>query len=47
MSVVALVSITLSMTAVIGTLGILALIPNEAVAQQQQEEQEFDALLAG
>lgn len=48
MSVVALVSITLSMTAVIGTLGVLALIPNEATAQQQQqEEQEYDALLAG
>jgi hypothetical protein len=47
MSVVALVSITLSMTAVVGTLGVIVLIPNEAIAQQQQEEQEFDALLAG
>ena len=51
MSVVALISITLSMTAVVGTLGVIALIPNEAAAQQQehkpQEEQEFDALLAG
>ena len=50
MSVVALVSITLSMTALVGTLGVIALIPNEAAAQQQQqqqEEQEFDALLAG
>ncbi len=47
MSVVALVSFTLSMTAVVGTLGVIVLIPNEAIAQQQQEEQEFDALLAG
>jgi hypothetical protein len=47
MSLVALVSFTPSMTAVVGTLGVIALIPNEAIAQQQQEEQEFDALLAG
>jgi hypothetical protein len=50
MSVVALVSFTLSMIEVVGTLGVIALIPNEAAAQQQQqpqEEQEFDVLLAG
>jgi hypothetical protein len=47
MSVVALVSITLSMTAVVGTLGIIALIPNEATAQEEEEVQEFDAILAG
>lgn len=32
MSVVALVGITLSMTAVVGTLGVIAIIPNEATA---------------
>ena len=48
MSVVALVSITLSMTAVVGTLGVIALIPNEATAQEEEGEvQEFDAILAG
>jgi CHRD domain len=47
MSVVALISITLSMTAVVGTLGVIALIPNEATAQEEEEVQEFDAILAG
>ena len=47
MSVAALVSITLSMTAVVGTLGVVALIPNEATAQEEEEVQEFDAILAG
>lgn len=47
MSVVALVSITLSMTAVIGTLGVIAQIPNEATAQEEEGVQEFDAILAG
>ena len=46
-NVAALVSITLSMTAVVGTLGIIALIPNEATAQEEEEVQEFDAILAG
>src|SRR5215218_1195437 len=47
--VVALVciSIILSMTAVVGTLGVIAPIPNEATAQQQQGVQEFDAMLTG
>jgi CHRD domain len=47
MSVVALVSITLSMTAVVGTLGVIASIHNQANAQQQQQGQEFDARLTG
>lgn len=47
MRVVALVSITLSMTAVVGTLGVIAQIPNEATAQEEEEVQEFDAILAG
>jgi hypothetical protein len=47
MSVVALVSITLSMTAIAGTLGVIALIPNEATAQEEEEVQEFDAILVG
>jgi hypothetical protein len=47
MSVVALISITLSMTTVVGTLGLIAQIPNEATAQQEEEVQEFDAILAG
>jgi CHRD domain len=46
MSVVALVSITISMTAVVGTLGVIALIPKEATAQEEGV-QEFDAILAG
>jgi len=37
--------IILSMTAVVGTLGVIASIPNEATAQQQQGNQEFDAIL--
>lgn len=47
MRVVALVSITLSMTAVVGTVGVIAQIPNEATAQEEEEVQEFDAILAG
>jgi CHRD domain len=47
MSVVALISITLSMTTVVGTLGVIAQIPNEATAQEEEEVQEFDAILAG
>ncbi|HJU34173.1 MAG TPA: CHRD domain-containing protein [Nitrososphaera sp.] len=45
-SVVALVSITLSMTLVVGALGVIALTPHEATAQEQAV-QEFDAILAG
>ena len=37
--------IILSITAVVGTLLIIAPIPNEATAQQQQGVQEFDAIL--
>ena len=47
---VALISISiiiLSMTAVVGTLGVIAPIPNEATAQQQQGNQEFDVILTG
>lgn len=40
------ISIILSMTAVVGTLGIIAPIPNQATAQQQGV-QEFDAILTG
>jgi hypothetical protein len=47
MSVVALISITLSMTTVVGTLGVIAQIPNEVTAQEEEEVQEFDAILAG
>jgi hypothetical protein len=49
MGFVALVSISiiLSMTAVVGTLGVIAPIPNEATAQQQQGNQEFEAILTG
>jgi hypothetical protein len=47
---VALISISiiiLSMTAVVGTLGVIASIPNEATAQQQQGNQDFDVILTG
>ena len=51
MGFVALVSISiiiLSMTAVVGTLGVIAPIPNEAIAQQQQQgNQDFDVILTG
>jgi hypothetical protein len=50
MGFVALVSISiiiLSMTAVVGTLGVIAPIPNEATAQQQQGNQDFDVILTG
>jgi hypothetical protein len=49
MGFVALVSISiiLSITAVIGNLGIIAPVPNEATAQQQQGNQEFDVILTG
>ena len=51
MGFVALISISiiiLSMTAVVGTLGVIAPIPNEATAQQQQQgNQEFDVILTG
>jgi hypothetical protein len=45
--VAAVVSITLSMTAVVGPVGVIALIPNEATAQQQQGNQEFNTILTG
>jgi hypothetical protein len=41
------ISIILSMTAVVGTLGVIAPIPNEATAQQQQGNQDFDVILTG
>ena len=51
MGFVALISISiiiLSMTAVVGTLGVIAPIPNEAIAQQQQQgNQDFDVILTG
>ena len=48
LSITALVSINLSMTAVVVTLGIIALpIHNQATAQQQMGEQEFEARLTG
>jgi hypothetical protein len=49
MGFVALVSISiiLSMTAVVATLGVIAPIPNEATAQQQQGNQDFDVILTG
>jgi hypothetical protein len=48
MGFVALLSIgiILSMTAVVGTLGVIAFIPNEATAQEPGV-QEFDAILTG
>jgi CHRD domain len=48
MGFVALVSISiiLSMTAVVGTLGVIARVPNEATAQEPGV-QEFDAILTG
>jgi hypothetical protein len=45
-SVVVLVGITLSTAAVLGTLGVIAPIQNQATAQQM-EDQEFDARLSG
>ena len=50
MGFVALISISiiiLSMTAVVGTLGVIAPIANEATAQQQQGNQDFDVILTG
>jgi hypothetical protein len=41
------ISIILSITAVVGTLGVIAPIPNEATAQQQQGNQDFDVILTG
>jgi hypothetical protein len=41
------ISIILFMTAVVGTLGVIAPIPNEATAQQQQGNQDFDVILTG
>src|SRR5215218_10208354 len=35
------------MTAVVGNLGVIAPIPNEATAQQQQGNQDFDVILTG
>jgi hypothetical protein len=46
MSIVVLVSITLSTTAVVGTLGVTAPVQNQATAQQMGD-QEFDARLSG
>jgi hypothetical protein len=40
------ISIILSITAVVGTLGVIAPIPNEATAQQQGN-QDFDVILTG
>jgi hypothetical protein len=41
------ISIILSMTAVVGNLVVIAPVPNEATAQQQQGNQEFGATLSG
>ena len=46
-SVVALTSFTFSMAAVVGALGIIFPLHNQAIAQQQLGDQEFDARLAG